>query len=92
MDADLNSKIDEAYTLAESGETDKAVSAYTKIIEDNTGRSRSIDGALYTDLITLFSKSGDTASAKQWYQKMLDSRIPGLELYIKNLNYMGIKY
>ena len=92
LDTGLNRKIDEAYTLAEQGETGKAVSAYMKIIENNTGRNCGIDGALYTDLITLLHKSGDTLTAKKWYERMLNSNTQRLDQYIKNLNSAGIKF
>jgi hypothetical protein len=92
LDSELNRKIDEAFALADKGETNKAVSAYSDIIENIDSRNLGIEGALYVDLITLLYKSGDLTSARLWYNRMLNSNASRLDLYIKNLNSRGIKF
>lgn len=92
LDNDLNKKIDEAYSMAEKGELSKAVTLYIGILENIDALNYGVEGALYTDLISLAKDSGDDTTASVWYKKLLLSNAPRLEVYIKNLNSRGIKY
>ncbi len=92
LDNDLNKNIDEALSLAEKGEIMKSVNKYKDILAALTGKNNGIEGALYSDIITLLAKSGDKEGTKEWYGKMLSSKAPRLDKYIENLNSRGIKY
>ncbi len=92
LDNDLNKNIDEALSLAEKGEITKSVNRYKEILAALAGKNNGIEGALYSDIITLLAKSGDKKATREWYGKMLSSKSPGLEKYIRNLNSIGIKY
>lgn len=92
LNSDLNKKIDEAVSLAERGETDRAIGVYKSIIESAGSTEKGVIGSLYSDLITLLVKKGDASGASEWYKKMLSSNVPRLQLYVRNLNSRGIKF
>jgi hypothetical protein len=92
FDKDLNKRLDEAFSFAEKGENYKAISLLGVILEGIDNENEGIEGALYSDIIALMLKTGDRAGAEALYQKMLSSKAPRLDLYIKNLNSRGIKF
>ncbi|MEI6047264.1 MAG: hypothetical protein WCS03_00065 [Bacteroidota bacterium] len=92
LNAGLNTKINEALSLAESGRKSSALVLYKNILESLDASDKGIKGALYNDIITLSLETGDKTGAREWYKKMLLSDVPRLELYVKNLNSRGIKY
>jgi hypothetical protein len=92
LDNDLNKKVEEAYLLSEKGELILAISGYKNILTMLDGKNHGLEGAIYSDIITLLLKSGDKAEAKEWYGKMISSKAPGLDRYIRNLNSRGIKF
>lgn len=92
LNIELNSKINDAFSLAEKGALKGAITLYEKIIEDLSKNDLGIKGALYSDIISLSMQSGDKLSAENWYKKLVSSDVPGLDLYIKNLNSRGIKF
>lgn len=92
LNNDLNKKIDEAFSFAEGGETSKAITLYKSILDSIDNKNLGIEGALFTDIITLTIKSGDKTGAEEWYDRLLASKAQRLDLYIKNLNSRGIKY
>lgn len=92
LNNDLNKKIDEAFSFAEEGETSKAITLYKSILYSIDNKNLGIEGALFTDIITLTIKSGDKTGAEECYGRLLASKAQRLDLYIKNLNSRGIKY
>ena len=92
LDNDLNEKINEVVSLAEKGHTEKSITGYKDIISGLSGKNSGIEGSLYSDLISLLVKSGNTQEARKWYDKMVASKSIRLEQYIKNLNSRGIKF
>jgi hypothetical protein len=92
LETDLNRKLDEGFAFAEKGENIKAISIFREILNSSGNMKNGIDGALYTGIITMEFNSGNIASAREWYNRMLSSNSPRLELYIKNLNSRGIKF
>jgi hypothetical protein len=92
LDMDLNRKLDEGFAFAEKGENSKAISIFREILNNSGSTKNGIDGALYTEIITMEYKSGNIASSGEWYKRMLSSNSPRLELYIRNLNSRGIKF
>lgn len=92
LNSELNTKINEALSLAEKGETTKAIAIYKNILESPVGPDQGIKGGIYTDIITLSLEIGDKAGAGEWYKRMLSSNVPRLQLYVRNLNSRGIKF
>lgn len=92
LNNDLNKRIDEAVSLVEKGENLIAVSKYQSILEEISGKKNGIEGAIYSDLITLLMNSGKTVEARKWYDKMVSSKAPRLEMHLKNLKSRGIGF
>lgn len=92
LDIDLNKRLDEAFSFADKGADYKAISLLKVILESVDNENLGIEGALYTDIIALMLKTGDREGAEVLYRKMLTSKAPRLDLYIKNLNSRGIKF
>ena len=92
LNDDLNEKINEVVSLAQRGQTEKSIAGYKDIISGLSGKNSGIEGALYSDLISLLMKSGNTQEARKWYDKMVASKSIRLERYIKNLNSRGIRF
>ena len=92
LNNELNKKINDVVSMAEKGQTEKSITGYKNIISEISGKNNGIEGALYSDLISLLMQSGNTQEAKIWYEKMVSSESPRLDQYIKNLNSRGIKF
>lgn len=92
LDINLNKKLDEGFSLAEKGENSKAISIFREILNISDSKKNGIDGALYTEIISMEYKSGNLASAKEWYNRLISSNVPRLQLYVSNLNSRGIKF
>jgi hypothetical protein len=92
LNSELNAEIDKALSFVEKGETLNAVTRYKNILNSLPVEDQGIKGALYTDIITLLLRTGDKAGAEEWYKKMVASKSPRLDLYIKNLNSRGIRF
>jgi pentatricopeptide repeat protein len=92
LDNELNTEISEAVNLAEMGETTKSIETYRSILSEISGNNNGVEGSLYSDIISLLVKTGKTTQAKEWYDKMLQSDSPRLDLHIKNLNSRGIRF
>lgn len=92
LDNELNDKLNEAFSFADRGEDSKAILALKNILGSIESKNLGIEGALYADIISLTVKTGDTAGGEILYKKMLSSGAPRLDLFIRNLNNIGIKY
>ena len=92
LNTELNTNISKALEMAENGKTAEAIALYSQILENLGEADSGVKAALYTDIITLSVEKGDKAGAEEWYKKMITSKAPRLELYIRNLNSRGIKY
>lgn len=92
LNSELNGRLDEAVSLAGKSDYKGAIAAYSRILTNLSNTDEGIEGALYTDIITLLVRTGDKAGAAEWYKKMVNSDAPRLDLYITNLNSRGIKF
>jgi hypothetical protein len=92
LDSDLNKKLDEGFSMAEKGENIGAISIFKEILNSSDDNTTGISGALFTEIITMEYRSGNLTSAKEWYKRLLSSKSPRLDLYIKNLNSRGIRF
>ncbi len=90
--SDLNRRLDEAYALADKGEEAAAYVIFEQLLTESDNLDTGIEGALFTTLVTLDHKSGRTAAARRWYEKMLTSGAPDLGLYLESLRAQGIEY
>jgi hypothetical protein len=88
----ISTKMNEAFLQVEKGEKKEALAAFVDVLSILSVSDRGIEGAIYTDIISLSIETGDKAGAGEWYKKMLSANVPRLELYVKNLNSRGIKF
>jgi len=92
LDADLNKRIDDAFFLAENDEPGIALARFINIAEETFDRNLGTEALIYINIIKLASQEGNDSKAEEWYDKLKSSGIPGLKMYLNNLNSQGIKY
>ena len=92
LDTGLNRRIDEAFALAEKGESAQAINSFIKIAGEAAISKKRIEGLLYMNIIKLAERTGNKTLASEWYGKLVSSGSPRSELIIKHLNSQGIKY
>lgn len=92
LDADLNKRIDEAFTLAENDEPTKSLISFISIAEDIEKNKQEIPTLFYMNIIKLATETGNGTKAEEWYRKLKLSKISGLSRYIKFLTDLGIIY
>jgi len=91
-DQALNSRLDEAYALSESGDDSNALRLFEQIINDTDTLNLGIEGSVYTSLIIINHRLGREETARSWYTKMMISDSPYLSSYLEILKNEGIKY
>jgi hypothetical protein len=92
IDNALNSKIDDAFALAEKNEPAGAMAAFIKIAEEPGKMNSGITPLLYINIIKLSRETGSSVRAAEWYNRLKASGAPWAERYIKFLNSQGIVY
>jgi hypothetical protein len=85
LDAGLNQKIDQAYTLTGSGKQEEAYREFEGILNDIDGKKCTYEGAVYWNLIQLSKKMGNADKATEWLSKLQKSRNPLKEKFIESL-------
>ena len=91
-DNDINKKINDAFIMAEDGNTDKALAAFEQIADEETKKGLAINALLYVNIIQLSNEAGNKAKSAAWYQKFKTSGIASLSKYIEFLSDNGIQY
>ncbi|MGQ9620705.1 MAG: hypothetical protein ACUVTX_06955 [Bacteroidales bacterium] len=92
FDNELNKSIDEAFAMIERKESEKALDAIIIITDNIDNKNYGVEGLLYVTIIKLLNEMGKDTEATEWYRKMKTSEAPHLQLFIKYLEDMGIKY
>ncbi len=92
LDNDLNSKIDNAFALAENKQPARALESFIELAGSVNSRNNGIAGLLYVNIIKLAKESGNSAMAAEWYNKLKSSGTPRVSDYIRFLDNQGIKY
>jgi len=88
----LNARLNEAYSLAGTGENMAAYRIYEAIINDTDSLNLGIEGSVYSALIMLDRGMGRNEAARRWYNRMMTSDTPDLKLYLDNLKRQGAEY
>jgi hypothetical protein len=88
----LNSKIDDAFTLAEKNEPAAAMVEFIKIAEEPGKMNSGITPLLYINIIKLAKETGSSVRATEWYNRLKTSGTPWADRYVKFLNSQGIVY
>ncbi len=91
-DQALNNKLDEAYTLSDSGDDTGAYRLLEEIINETDSLNLGIEGSIFTSLIIIDNRKGRMAAARAWYDRMMTSDTPDLRLYLETLRRQGISY
>lgn len=91
LDDELNKKVDEAFLLASKGDPLKTQLLFRKILETVDSQNPGIEGALYLNIINAAIEAGDKVETTVWYKRLLSSKAPRLNDYVKLLNERGIK-
>jgi hypothetical protein len=91
LDKNLNSQLEEAFGLAESGQSLKALDKFITLAEVNQN-IKGIAGIIYFNIVKIASGTGNSAKAGEWYRKLNSEGVPGGRIYIEQLNQQGIRY
>jgi hypothetical protein len=92
LENNLNKLIDEAFFLAENGEPAKALDQFILIADEKDAGNSGIEALLDINIIKLAKETENSSLAEEWYNRLKSSGIPGLKMYLNNLNSQGIKY
>jgi hypothetical protein len=91
LDQYINSRLDEAFSMAERGESLKALDRFQKISE-TFSKQNGIRALIYYNIVKLATETGNTIKAGEWYKKLSSISSKGGKIYIDQLNLQGIKY
>ncbi|HAM09576.1 MAG: hypothetical protein A2X05_13390 [Bacteroidetes bacterium GWE2_41_25] len=91
LDKNLNRELDEAFSLAEGGQSLQALEKFISLAEDNQNRN-GITALLYFNIVKLAYETGNKVKAGEWYRKLNSPGVPGGRIYIEQLNLLGIRY
>ena len=91
LDEYVNSRLDEAFSLAERGESLKAMDRFISMAEAKDKNS-SIRALIYFNIVKLATETGNTVRAVEWYKKLSSPGLPSGRIYIEQLNAVGIRY
>jgi len=92
LNADLNKRLDEAFMIATKGDPQKNMLLFRNILDSVDKQNPGIKGLLYINIINAAIEAGDKVEATVWYKRLLSSKSPRLNQYVKYLNDNGIKY
>ncbi len=92
FDKDLNDKLDEAFSMAENGNTSGSLKQLITIAKNRATANQSPVGLIYINIIKLAADSGESETAEEWYRKFKSEGGAGSARYIEFLNDQGIKY
>lgn len=91
LDKSLNNILDEAFSLAESGQSLKSLEKFTAISDANKN-NKETEALISFNIIKLATETGNSLKAAEWYKKMSSSALPADRRYIEQLNLLGIRY
>ena len=91
LDEYINSRLDEGFSLAERGESLKALDKFLKMV-DMTGKYNGIKALVYYNIVKLATDTGHTVQAGEYYKKLTAMGSRGGKIYIDQLNLQGIRY
>ena len=91
LDEYLNCRLDEAFSMAERGESLKAMNKFITISE-TVAKNNGIRALVYYNIIKLATETGNTVKAEEWYKKLNTMNFKGKQLYITQLNLQGVRY
>ena len=87
----INSRFDEAFSMAERGEKAKALNKFIDVSEAVSDYS-SLKALAYYNIVRLASELGDTPKAEEWYKKLALLNKRDGKIYTDQLNLQGMAY
>lgn len=90
LDNQLNKDLDQAFNLAESGQSAKALDKFISIASGELKKGS--EAVLYYNIIKLASETGNTLKAAEFYKILASSQIVSKNKYLTDLNSQGIRY
>lgn len=91
LDEYVNSRLDEAFSMAERGEKLKAMNRFISMAEAKD-KNNSIRALIYFNIVKLATETGNTVKAEEWYKKLNAQGLSSGRIYIEQLNAQGIRY
>lgn len=91
LDEYVNSRLDEGFSFAERGESQKALDTFLKYASGNV-INNGVRAIVYYNIVKLAGETGNSDKAAEWYKKLNTSAVKGGKNYIKQLNLQGIRY
>jgi hypothetical protein len=92
LNMELNDRLDHAFVLATTNTPEKNIILFRSILESVVKQNPGIEGTLYINIINAANEAGDKVEAAVWYKRLLESKAPRVNEYIKFLNDRGIRY
>jgi len=92
LNNELNSRLDVAFAAAAKGKPEDYIFLFRSILESIDNKDLGIEGSLYINIISAAVEAGDRVEAAVWYKRILSSKAPRLNTYVKFLNDKGIKF
>ncbi len=90
LDNQLNRDLDQAFNLAASGQSLKALDKFISIASGDMKKGS--EAVLYYNIIKLASETGNTLKATEFYKILESSQIVSKNKYLTDLNSQGIRY
>jgi len=91
LNKNLNKELDGAYSLAESGQSIKALDKFISLSEVNKD-SNGTEALIFFNIIKLATETGNTVKAAEWYKKLNSPDLSGGKIYVEQLNLQGVRY
>jgi hypothetical protein len=91
LDEFVNSRLDEAFSMAERGEKLKAMDRFISMAEAKD-KNNSILALICFNIVKLATETGNTFKAEEWYKKLNSPGVQGGRIYTEQLNLLGIRY
>jgi hypothetical protein len=92
LDNDLNKKLDEAFSEASKMKPAENILLFKNILDSIDNQNLGIEGLLYINIINAAAEETDNVIAADWYKRLVSSKAPRVNQYIKYLNDKGIKF
>lgn len=92
LDNDLNNSVNEAFSQAALVAPENKMRIFTNLLVRIDNENTGIKGLLYLNIINAALENEDKVNARVWYKRLISSRVPRVDQYIRYLNDKGIKY
>ena len=88
----VNERLNDAYVLSDSGDETGAYLIFEQVLNETDSLNLGIEGSLFTSLILIDIKKGRAEAARSWYNRMMTSDTPDLNLYLETLRREGVSF